>query len=314
MIIKKLTDFSFVEQFLSNTFSSPSHWPEWNLVISKHYSTDFYYLAAYENDQLIGICPVHDYKIGPKIVSNSGQFYYNPYGGWIHNRDTLVNIKKIHLRFNQEMSCFSLPLLKEFNTDYTNSNNHKLETLVIELDKPYEEIFNNSFDSDVRKRIRKALKNNVTIKIDNDIDQFYFYFKKSCEERSLHLPVKAFFTDLFQTSKNIKFMLYWAMVGAKVLGFSVTVRDKDFSIGLFSYLIHSANLGQGELLISEVLKDAQHNGCHYLDFCFIEKDKLPTIYAFKKKFSKTEVQINYFNKRPIPYRILNKLIKANIIK
>ena len=253
---------------------------------------------------------MHDYKKGPKIVSNSGQFYYNPYGGWIHSRDTTVNINKTPLRFNQELSCFSLPLLKEFKTGYTNSNNEKFQTLVVELDKPYEEIFNRSFDRKVRNMIRKALKNNVTIKIDNDIDQFYFYFKKSCDERSLHLPVKAFFTDLFQISKNIKFEIFWAVVDEKVSGFNLAVSDKDVSLGLFSYLINPApKLGQGELLISAHIRNAQQNGCRYFDFCFIEKERLPTIYAFKKGFSKTEVQIIYFNKKSIPYRIINKLTK-----
>lgn len=37
--IKRLLkqDFQLVEQFLTNNFSSPTHWPDWNLVISKYF-------------------------------------------------------------------------------------------------------------------------------------------------------------------------------------------------------------------------------------------------------------------------------------
>ena len=90
MIIKKLTDFNLVEQFLTNTFSSPTHWPEWNILISELYKTKFYYLGAFENGKLIGICPIHEEIKG--ILKNlySGQFHYIPNGGWIFNKKTYV--------------------------------------------------------------------------------------------------------------------------------------------------------------------------------------------------------------------------------
>lgn len=54
MTIKKLTNFDLVENFLQNNFSLPTHWPEWNLLVSKIYGSNFYYLGAFHENILMG--------------------------------------------------------------------------------------------------------------------------------------------------------------------------------------------------------------------------------------------------------------------
>ncbi|MGE5435593.1 MAG: hypothetical protein ACM3O3_00070, partial [Syntrophothermus sp.] len=57
--IKSTNDYSIVEEFLNNNFSSPTHWPKWNILISKYFNTDFLYYLAFSGNELIGICPLH---------------------------------------------------------------------------------------------------------------------------------------------------------------------------------------------------------------------------------------------------------------
>jgi len=310
MKIIKLTNYESAKVFLINTFSSPTHWPDWNLVISKHYGTNFYYLGAYDKNRLIGICPIHESKEGFKIHLNSGQVYYNPYGGWIFNISTNLSLECTPLKYNQAFQGFTLPALQEFNVKYADPLKNEFLTLIIDLGFPYEEIFNRYFEHRVRKAIRKSIANEVSLIIENDLDKFYPYYYQSCKVRKLEAQTKDFFVDLFEHSKNIKFEISWAVYKSELLGYLMVVYDKSLCIGFLSYLLpNTPKLGQGDLLIAESIKHSQQFGCKYFDLCYIEKDRLPAIYNFKRGFSKYEVAITNFSVRSLPYRILNRLTK-----
>jgi lipid II:glycine glycyltransferase (peptidoglycan interpeptide bridge formation enzyme) len=86
--------------------------------------------------------------------------------------------------------------------------------------------------------------------------------------------------------------------------------DKDYSIYWLGFSSENVpNLGQGELLQWEAIKRMKNYGCKYYDLCYIEKDRLPHIYRFKKGFSKNEIEVGTSNKRPISYKIINRINK-----
>ncbi len=181
MQIKRTVDFTEVETFLHNNLSSPTHWPDWNLIVSKHFSTTFFYFAAYEDNLLIGICPVHKAKYKSRNWIFSGQTKYIPYGGWIFSKPIKLSSIKYNLSLNEGFCGYSLPNLPEFNASYSGvkiAQYHK--TLVIDLQNDYEDIFKNSYVHRVRKNIRKAIKNNVSLKTSNNIDLLYPVFEKCC--------------------------------------------------------------------------------------------------------------------------------------
>jgi len=304
---RKITEFGQINEFLLTVFSSPTHWPDWNLILSRFQNTNFYYFAAYQNDELIGICPVHEIKKRLTTQLYSGQFYYNPYGGWIFKRKTGFDIMKTPVRLNQSLVGFTLPLLEEFNAVYSNDINAEFQTLLIDLRKPYDKVFEEDFESRVRGTIRKAIKNDVSIKIDNDLDLFYHYYKESCDKRGQPKLTLPFFTDLFERSKNIRFEISWAIFNEKPIGLDVICYDKNYSTGYWNYVFADApKLGQGTLIIAESIRRSQTYGCSFFDFCFVEKERLSAIYQFKKGFSKTEVPIIHFGIKPFTYRIINK--------
>jgi len=102
MIIRRISnDFQIIEDFLNGNFSSPTHWPDWNVIVSKYYHTDFFYFAAYDKKNLIGICPAHRVRIGRLFIINSGQFHFIPNGGWIFKNDFNVPSFSLPLKPNE---------------------------------------------------------------------------------------------------------------------------------------------------------------------------------------------------------------------
>lgn len=118
MKIRKEFDFSIICDFLKENFSSPTHWPDWNLVVSKFYNTSFFYYTAYKKNNLIGICPVHEHGNGLLKTLHSGQFHLIPNGGWIFNKNTKINESFFSLKSTQMFQSFSLPIIENFKASY----------------------------------------------------------------------------------------------------------------------------------------------------------------------------------------------------
>jgi lipid II:glycine glycyltransferase (peptidoglycan interpeptide bridge formation enzyme) len=92
------------------------------------------------------------------------------------------------------------------------------------------------------------------------------------------------------------------MISAQVMAY-----DKSFAmywLGLNAEKM--PNLGQGELLQWEAILKAKSAGCITYDLCYIEKERLPKIYEFKKGFSQFEVPVHLVRIRPYSFRLFKK--------
>jgi hypothetical protein len=312
MKIEKIStgQFDLIPAFLENTFSSPSHWPDWNSVVSRTFQTDFFYLGYFENNELTGICPVHCERRKSLQVWYSGpRHFLIPYGGWIFNRKTVLDVSKTPNPWNSAFICFSLPVIEQFRVDYETTDRAALQTLLVDLSKEEDKIWKEDVASKRRNIIRKAFKSNVTIHVEEepDMDLFYRYLSEVNREYGIETFDKSYYSDLFLKSKHIHFDVMWARQGDEVLSGLVMARDKDLAMYWIGMTINrDVNLGQGDLLQWEAIKRARTLGCKIYDLCTIEKERLPHIYQFKKGFSMTEVPFLNFSKRPLTYRILNK--------
>ena len=313
MIIKREKNYELIEDFLNNNFSSPTHWPDWNLIVSKFFSTDFFYFTAYENHELIGICPVHKKQKGMLRNLHSGQFHYIPNGGWIFNKKVKFNINDLPLKYNEAYLSFSLPLLEGFNADYNIANKQENAlTLVINLKNDFNDIWMMDIDGKRRNMIRKAEKNNIgVINITkNNLNEFYTLYDSANKRYNIKsLPID-FFKELADNVKNIKFDILLSKHNDRILSGVLIIYDKNYSIYLLGFSRDNVpNLGQGELLQWAAINRMKDYGCKYYDLCYIEKERLPHIYEFKKGFSKEETKIKVLNKRPVTYKIINRLNK-----
>lgn len=309
---RKITDYNLIEKFLSHNFSSPTHWPEWNILVSKYYKTIFYYYGLFENENLIGIFPVHEMKIGFIINMNSGQYHYMPYGGWLFSKQIIFNVRKFKISQLSNLQAFCLPAIQEFNANYKRNYIKKFfSTLIVDLDTDYNNIFKDSFNHRVRKNIRKAEKNGIKLSINNDVNLFYEYYIEACNKNRLNSLSKDFFFDLIGSLRNIKLKILFAKKEKDILGYLVIIFDKNYAFSWLTHnIINAPKLGQGEFLHSEAIKIASENGCKYFDLCYVEKVKLPQIYQFKKGFSGKEIEVPYFAIKPMLFRVINKIQKS----
>lgn len=305
-------DFSEIETFLQNCFSSPTHWPEWNIAISKHYGTDFYYYIMVESNEIIGICPVHRVKTGILRQNYSGQFLFIPNGGWIFSKNYQLNPNMLPIAPLNSFVAFTLPRLNEFNVTYKQHTTITAQTLIIDLTPDIDQLWKNTIHSKRRNMIRKAEKNGITVEYDDKSNLFTFYnvYTETNKQNGLVSLSYNFFKDLFDNAKNVKYKILWAKKNKEILSGIVVAYDKNYAIYWLGFSkANTPNLGQGDLLQWEAIKTVKAHGCSYYDLCFIDKNKLPHIYKFKKGFSKNEIEVDIISKRSFSYRIVKKLKK-----
>jgi len=308
MKIKKERDNNKIVKFLQDNFSSPTHWPEWNILVSKYFNTNFYYFGLFEKGEIIGICPIHETKSGLIINLNSGQYHFIPNGGWILNKEKRINISNIPMPLNARFECFALPAIKEFGAIY--SKVKKLfYTLIVDLKRTENEIWLDSINSKRRNMIRKAMKMEVKFSKGTGIlNDFYRLYSDSNKILGFTGLTYDFFKKLTIESTHFNFVPFVAYLNEKPYSALGLIHDKNYSYYWLGSTNHNAeNLGQGDLLQWEAIKYSKSQGCKYYDLCYIEKERLPHIYQFKKGFSKTEVEISYLLKKTILFRLLNKL-------
>jgi len=300
-----------IEAFLDDNFSAPTHWPEWNIVVSEYFKTGFFYWVCSENGEIIGICPVHkqnnlftiQYATGPRE-------FLLPFGGWIFKRSYNFTSHSVNLSIAQALTGFTLPCIDEFHVTYSNIKKNDYCTIIVDLRKELDRIWQEDISSKRRNMVRKAEKNNVRIVIDDkkDLSTFHSYLKNANIEYGLGTPENIFFERLFLNSRKVKFDILWAIKDNSILGGLVLAMDKNYALYWLGIGIkESGNFGQGELLQWHAIQNAKRNGCSYYDLCSVEKERLPNIYEFKKDFSRWEVHNYFLNEKTFSYRLINKL-------
>lgn len=303
-IVQKSRNIREAECFLKENFSSPTHWPDWNLIVSKHYGSDFYYYFAREGDELIGICPVHEEKNGILRNLYSGQYHYIPYGGWIFKKN--FEFSKFPLHCNQALTVFNLPVNSNprFKSGYKEFN-----TLIIDLQKSEEEIWEKCIHSKRRNMIRKAEKKGVKIKIEecHSNEEFYSFYSDFNRRNGLtELPFEIF--SRLNNTENINVLYLFAIYQKKTLAITVINYDKDYAIYWLGINGKDVpNNGQGEMLQWEAIKYVKSKGCKYYDLCYIEKTNLPRIYEFKKGFSNLEVKVPLIVQKSLTYKVISRI-------
>jgi len=300
--------FDSVRHFLGGVFSSPTHWPGWNLAVSRHYSTRFSYFAIESGGQIHAVCPVHEVRDGWRKRFHSGQFHYIPYGGWISDCNQVISEVSYPLHLNAMIECFSLPQSGLFGT--TGSVTGKcFYTMVNDLRREEEEIWSASIDAKRRNMIRKADRSGVSVLYGADVsDDFYELYSSAMARNGLACLSGQFMKEMEDLNGEVTFIPFVAYLNGKPCSALGLVYDKDYAIyWLGATDRDSAGLGQGELLQWEAIRFSRQHGCRYYDLCYTDRERLPHIYEFKKGFSDKEAIIPYYNKKKLLYKVLSKL-------
>lgn len=301
------------EDFFRCNPSAPTHWPDWNLIVSEHKGTEFFYYAAFEKNDLIGLCPVHMEKKGSTRRLFSGQFQYIPYGGWIITKPIVADRSLFPIRGNESVSVFALPSLGDYALEWGRRRYARgFATLCIDLRNDEDWLWKNTVDAKRRNMIRKADKNQLRVEIVglDGFDALYDLYSQANERNGLVSLSKSCLVALLFGTKNISFLNMIAWKEDRPLSAVVIALDKDYALyWLGAGAVDAPNLGQGEFLQWEAIRRAKRHGCKVYDLCYVEKERLPAIYEFKKGFSKDEYEVMHFNERSFAYRLLNRISK-----
>lgn len=311
--IKRSDNFEAVEDFLRANFSAPTHWPEWNQWVAEDSGTNFFYWLLYLKENLIGVCPVHEsIDENGKTELVSGQYKFIPYGGWILADSVDLNDIPSATKFQEVFQAHCLPSLPEFGIRYPTQEGD-MATLVLSLaNKSEDDLWTQVVHSKRRNMIRKAEKVQINVKeveTEQEFQDFYRAYQEASERNDLSLLPQSFF-HRFLKARNIKLRLLNAYKDGLILSNVGLVLDKNYAIyWLGNNANDTRNEGQGELLQWEAMKLALAEGCSYYDLCYIEPERLPQIYKFKKGFAKEEVAISVQSQKSLLTKAVRKIQK-----
>jgi hypothetical protein len=313
--IRKITHQQ-AEEFLGNTFSAPTHWPDWNVLVAKHFDTDFYYLGAVEKGSLVGVCPVHRTRHRKWLyLMRSGQFHSIPNGGWIFSDSRVLNERCFPTDWKSSFQSFSLPFVNEFNVAPPEKKAILKKTLVIDLEKSLDAIWQEEIKGKRRNMIRKAQKQGIVIEPVtrvSDLERFYSLYLQSSKKYARQPLRLDFFRTMLFDFTHVRLDIYMAFRQGRQLANVCIISDKNYSIYWLGNQANAfINSGQGELLQWHAIQEMKGKGCKYYDLCYIEKEELPDIYRFKRGFSNNEKDIELMIRKPVSFRILNRL--ANVL-
>lgn len=310
MKVKQLGEGGFdrVTRYLQGTLSAPTHWPEWNLLVSRHFKTRFFYLVAEVNGVLQGICPVHEVRKGWIVTWHSGQFHFIPYGGWIADPGSLNPSARVKISLNGRFECFAIPL-EGLSEKALQGQGGSFSTLVTDLRREEDEIWSSSIDSKRRNMIRKATRAGITVDSGHSVfGDFFRIYRTAAVNNGLKYLPEEFLQEMLSLDGNVRFVPYVAYSKGKANSVLGLVHDKDYAIyWLGATDRNSESMGQGEMLQWEAMRYSRSRGCRYYDLCYIDRQRLPGIYDFKKGFSDSEVIVPYTNRKGFLYRVINKI-------
>jgi lipid II:glycine glycyltransferase (peptidoglycan interpeptide bridge formation enzyme) len=181
--------------------------------------------------------------------------------------------------------------------------------MIVDLARDESAIWSGSVDSKRRNMIRKAMKSDVSVVHGKAImDDFLRLYDDSARHNGLTPMGREFLSELAGGEEDLCFIPFVAYAGGRPVGALGLIHDKDYAIyWLGATDRHAAGLGQGEMLQWEAIRYSRVSGCRYYDLCYADSERLPGIFGFKKGFSDMTVPVPYLHRRPVLYRVLNKI-------
>lgn len=182
-------------------------------------------------------------------------------------------------------------------------------TILIDLKKSKEQIWNEDIQSKNRNMIRKAKKNGLVVEASTNTEEFISIYKKTMEKvnaTSYYSFSSDYYEQLFKDCHN---KLFVVKKEDKIIASAVFMGYKSFfhyhlAGSLEEYLKFSPN----NLLLWEVIEYAKDNGYKYFHLGGGLSSSLDdNLYKFKKKFSSTSCKF-YIGKRIHNEEIYNELI------
>lgn len=306
-----------IDEFIEENNGLIFHETKINEIASQTFKTKLSYFLAYEENRLIGVCPLHSTKSGllTNTFSNNGSFEI-PYGGWVFD-DKSTGFQRLWNKtsLNPFESIIYYSSFLYNIPDKIKKTGKKHLTGLIDLEISEDELFKNMVNSKRRNMIRKAVKSGIIIKYHGKEGLPIYYNLMQDMKRKAGLKEKPFeyYEEIVNYYMPKKAMITIAYLENKPLSGIIILGNKNV---MHYWQGASANdipnLGQGEMLQWDAIKWAKKSGAKYYDLCVIEPERLPLIAQFKTGFTETLIPYYCFKNKAISFRLVNKIQKLFI--
>jgi hypothetical protein len=291
-----------------------------NTIVSEFFKSKLTYFLAYDNNSLIGICPCHTFNKG--FVSQS---YSNlssmeiPYGGWIYDTNKVTMKKllaKTKIPYNEILQYSSnIQFDENLYHDLKKYKPYRINTVIMELSPSIDDVYYSLMKYKQRNKIERARKLGITVEeitIEN-IGEFFTLSKELKEKVGLNVKSESLYQKVLAAyNKNRKAVCLAAKLNEEYISAMILLSNKNYTTawvaGRKAELPN--NLYQNELLWWETIVYAKNRGSKYLDFCGLDKEKLPHLARIKLSFSKEIVPFYVLTKKSLLLKILNKIKKT----
>ena len=293
-------------EFVCRFSDSPFHLYEWKKIFESVYGYECQYLIAEDQNEIVGIFPLAMMRsklFGFRVCS----LPFLDYGGPVfklHNTNLLSCLRS----FLNYFSCYTckadyLEVRSPIQVETSRClktifipGNVKYLSFLINLNRSFDEIWQKDFDSDLRKKIRKATKHNINVveqNFEEVLDEFYYGYLRAMKRLGSPPHKMEFFGALPKMlgKKRVKFFPI-AMADKLIGGAIVFVGNSTMYYGYEVIDPKYRNLRPTYLLYSEMLKWGCENGFRVFDTGRTLYGS--GVYLFKKQWGGKERFLPYY--------------------
>jgi len=264
------------------------------------------FIVARENNELIGVMPIFCKKSKLGTVINSLPFF-GSYGGIISKK---MEVKKNILNFINEYNrknniLASVIISNPFESSEIYDKHYefvdRVERIIqcVNLNNNSEKNVWEKFEQRVRRSIRKAEKNLVTIEYSEPtkeiVEDFYNYHVENISAKHGSIKPKEFFTCVKENFANSKdYDILTAKYESKPIAYLLVFYFKSHTeYYMPAYDIQNSNLQGSSLLIWESIKKSLAMNMKYYNFGGTHRIQ-DSVYNFKKGWGTNDFNYNYY--------------------
>lgn len=290
----------FVTQYSDN----PCHLYEWRRILEETYGYKCLYLMAQDEKKLVGVFPaavIRSRLFGTQICS----LPFADYGGILlsdvtesRTIDAFIGFLSVYLRQAKFLEIRT-PLqarVAESLSKTTEKGKTEYLTFILDLNKPFEQIWKRDFDKYLRNAIRKAVKNNIEVTFETwgeNLNHFYRLYLITMKKLGSPPHGLRFFKSIhhFLGDKHVK--LFLASKSNDVIGGVVALTGAKTIYPVYEGINPDyRNLNPASLLFSRIIEWSCNNGYKFFDFGRTLDGS--SVYNFKKQWGGMKRSLPYF--------------------
>ena len=318
-ILDKASESSYNDLLLSCDSNLMYVSTSFKLLLEKHLACQSQYIVAKQEGKIIGALPlmIFENKKYGNVVNSLP--YYGSNGGIILSNNI---IQETRLEVAKGLLDFGLDILKndncaaytfisnpldvevqkwmEFNIphDYIDERIGQITQLPSYIDG-FEDVLLKKFEDPRPRNIRKAIKSQVFVSVDNTLEAMNFLYdthRQNIEGIGGLAKKESFFTDILSTLTDEEFKVYIAKVdNVPIAGLLLLYFNKTVEYFTPATLHDYIDLQPSSLLIFEAMKDAIKKHFKYWNWGGTWKTQ-NGVYDFKKKWGANDMSYFYYTK------------------